>query len=70
MTTNPENIIEGIQRQCDRVREILPLYDEIPTGVFAANMMRQSIKQAESAVASGDVVAMIAAYKDLEGHEA
>lgn len=70
MTTNPENIIEGIQRQCDRAREILPLYDEIPTGVFAATMMRNSIKAAEAAIASGDVLAMLAAYKDLEGYEA
>lgn len=70
MTTKTENIIEGIQRQCDRVREILPLYDEIPTGVFAATMMRNSIKAAEAAIASGDVLAMLAAYKDLEGYEA
>lgn len=70
MTTNPENIIEGIQRQCDRVRKILPLYDEIPTGVFAATMMRNSIKAAEAAIASGDVLAMLSAYKDLEGYEA
>lgn len=65
-----ENLIEGIQRECDRVREILSLYDAIPTGVFAATMMRNSIKAAESAIASGDVLAMLAAYKDLEKYEA
>ncbi|NYT76608.1 hypothetical protein H0A71_06360 [Alcaligenaceae bacterium] len=69
MTSKTENIIEGVQRQCARVREILPLYDEIPTGVFAATMMRSSIKKAEAAIASGDVTAMLSAYKDLEEYE-
>ncbi|MPS27593.1 MAG: hypothetical protein E2576_11170 [Alcaligenaceae bacterium] len=66
----PENLIEGIQRQCNRVREILPLYDEIPTGAFAAAMMRRSIAGAELAIARGDVIAMLAAYRDLAGYEA
>ncbi|MAL01185.1 MAG: hypothetical protein CL536_03410 [Alcaligenaceae bacterium] len=70
MNGSAENLIEGIQRECARVREILPLYDEIPTGLFAATMMRNSIKAAESAIASGDVPAMLRAYKDLEGYEA
>lgn len=66
-----ENIIEGIQRQCARIRdEVLPLYDEIPAGRFAASMMRNSIQDAEAAVASGDVIAMVKAYHDLEGYEA
>lgn len=65
-----ENIIEGIQRQCARIRdEVLPEYDRIPTGIFAATLMRQSIKRAEAAIARGDVIAMIAAYKDLEGYQ-
>ena len=63
-----ENLIEGIQRQCDRVREILDLYERYPGGRFAAMMMRQSIKNAEAAIASGDVIALIGAYKDLEGY--
>jgi len=65
-----ENLIEGIQRQCNRIRdEILPEFDKIPTGALAATMMRHSIKKAETAIASGDVLAMLVAYKDLEGDE-
>lgn len=65
-----ENLVEGIQRQCNRIRdEVLPEYDKIPTGALAATLMRHSIKQAEAAVASGDVLAMLAAYKDLEGYD-
>lgn len=71
MTVKTENLIEGIQRQCTRLREdVLPHYDAIPTGVFAASMMRASIKMAEAAIASGDVIAMLKAYNDLEGYEA
>lgn len=64
-----ENLIEGIHRQCDRIREILPQYDEMRLARVAATMMRQSIKAAEAAVASGDTVAMMRAYKDLEKYE-
>ena len=28
--------------EIERVQELLPLYDEIQTGIFAATMMRQS----------------------------
>lgn len=66
-----ENIIEGIQRQCRRVRNtVIPAYEEIGVpGAIAAAMIRRSVEQAEAAIASGDVLAMIAAYKDLEGYE-
>lgn len=53
----------------ERVRDLLPMYDAIPTGIFAATMMRQSLAMAEQAAASGDIVAMIAAYKDLKGYK-
>ena len=64
-----ENVIEGIQNQCNRLRELIPQYESVTNGHFAAGMMRRSIKSAEAAIASGDVVAMIHAYKDLEGYE-
>lgn len=65
------NLIEGIQTQCERVREILPYYEEIgPAGMFGVAMLKAAIKEGEAAIASGDVVRMLAAYKDLEGCEA
>lgn len=63
-----ESLAEALPREQQRVRELLPLYDAIPTGVFAATMMRESLARAERAAAAGDVVAMLAAYQDLQGY--
>lgn len=65
------NLIEGIQKECERVREILPYYEEIgPSGIFGLAMLRAAIKEGEAAIASGDVVRMLAAFKSLEDCEA
>lgn len=50
-----------------RVRALLPTYDSIPTGVFAATMMRQALSRAEKAAASGDVIEMLRSYEELKG---
>lgn len=63
------NLIEGIQSQTNRCREVLKIYEELPTGEFGAMMIKQSIKAAETAIAGGDVVEMLRCYKDLEGIE-
>jgi hypothetical protein len=67
---NMETLAEALPKEQQRVRELLPLYDEIPTGIFAATMMRQSLARAEQAAASGDVIAMLTAYEDLKGYDA
>jgi DNA polymerase III delta prime subunit len=60
------NVIEAIQSECNRLRErVLPEYDKIPAGALAATMMRQSIKEAEAAIASGDVIACVRSLQDL-----
>jgi hypothetical protein len=65
------NIIEGIQQQCERVRGILPYYEEIgPAGMFGLTMLKAAIKEGEASIASDDVVRMLAAYKELEGCKA
>jgi hypothetical protein len=65
------NVIEGIQQQCKRVREVLiPAYESIgPVGTFGKMMLNQAVNEGEAAIASGDVVRMLAAYKSLEGCE-
>jgi len=63
------NLAEALPAEMARVREMLPVYDSIPTGVFAATMMRRSLDEAAKAAASGDVVAMIRAYEDLKGYK-
>lgn len=65
-----ENLTESLSKEQQRVRELLSIYDAIPTGIFAATMMQQSLTWAEQASASGDVVAMIAAYEDLKSYNA
>jgi hypothetical protein len=60
-----ESLACALLHEQQRVRELLARYDAIPTGVFAAQLMRASLAAAERAAASGDVVAMLVAYKDL-----
>jgi hypothetical protein len=64
-----KNLAEALPNEQQRVRDLLLIYNAIPTGVFAATMMRQSLARAEQAAASGDVVAMLAAYEDLKGYK-
>jgi len=66
-----ETLIEGLQRQMNRVREIIKVYETLPknTGLFAATMMEQSIEFTEAQIAKGDTIEMIACYKDLEEYE-
>ena len=53
-----------------RVRdELLPLYDAIPAGKFAATMMRADLDAATKALAEGDVVTMIRVYERLRDYK-
>lgn len=62
------NMIDGIQGQCNRCRELITHYDAIgPAGAFGKAMTQRDITEAEAAIASGDVVRMLRAYKALEG---
>ncbi len=58
---------EALPVEMARVREVLGHYKEIgPAGMFGAAMIEQSLRMADQAVMSGDVVAMIRAYQDLK----
>ena len=64
------NLIEGLQAEANRRREILPQYEAIgASGMFGATMLRQEIKKAEEAIAGGDVVEMVRLYKELSEME-
>jgi hypothetical protein len=65
------NLIEGIQEELARNRELLAIYQSLPggAGVFGAVVIDRAIKAAEEAMATGDTVAMIQAYKMLESTE-
>lgn len=58
---------EDFPKELQRVRELVPLYDAIPTGAFGAMMLRQVLDRAEKAAISGDIVAMLASYQELKG---
>ena len=57
-----ESLAEALSKEQARVREMLSDYDTIPGGTLAAVLMRRSLS-----AATGDVVAMARAYKDLKG---
>lgn len=62
-----ENLSDGLQRELARCRELLIAYNEIgPSGIFGKGMIEADIGNAEQAILSGDLPAMIAAYKELE----
>lgn len=65
-----ENLIEAIQSECSRCRELLTEYEAIgPAGAFGRITIGNDIKEAEAAIASMDAVRMIAALKALRGCE-
>lgn len=57
---------EALPAEMARVRDLLTLYDAIPTGVFAATMMRMALDRAAKAMIEGDVVAMLRVYEELK----
>ena len=57
----------SILEEQNRARKVLTEYENIgPAGIFGAAVIKASIKQSEEAVASGDVVSMVVAYRDLK----
>lgn len=66
------NLIEGIQREQKRLREVvIPAYISIGrAGIPAlALIIEPALKASEKAIASGDVVEMMRAYQDMESIE-
>jgi len=56
-----------LPKEMARVRdELLPVYDAIPAGAFAAAMMRVELDRATAALAEGDIVQIIRSYATLK----
>lgn len=65
-----ETLATALPKEQARVRELLGHYREIgPAGMFGAAMIEQSLRAADAAVISGDVLAMLRAYEDLKDIE-
>lgn len=63
-------MITSIQDEIKRLKEhVLPNYDAIPAGLFAANMMRNDIAKAEKAIAEGDTVQMVKSLAALRTYD-
>ena len=46
------NLIEEIQSEISRCKELIKLYEEIPTGGFGAAMIKQSVEAAVKSLAN------------------
>jgi hypothetical protein len=64
--TKSITLAEAFPREQERVRELVKVYDEIPTGGFGALMLRQVLGRAEQAAAAHDTVAMLRSYEELK----
>lgn len=62
-----ETLAEALPKEQARVRKVLTLYQDIgEVGQFGAAMIEESLKKADIAASSGDVIAMLAAHQDLK----
>jgi len=58
---------DALPKEQERCRALLVEYREIgPAGAFGAAVIEAALRKADAAVMSGDVVAMIVAYQELE----
>ena len=62
------NLIEGLRAECNRVRKLIAVYDELPGGVgaFGSMALKKDVRDAETAIATMDTVAMVRMYKTLQ----
>ncbi|MDJ1505019.1 hypothetical protein [Xanthocytophaga agilis] len=66
----PRNLIEALQDECNRVRQIVSVYkDNAPGGLFAALLMEVDIKLAEESISQMDTVSMIRLLTKLKEWE-
>ena len=65
------NLVNGIQSEMSRCRELVPLYEQIPNGagVLGAHIIKQTISASEKAIADGDTIAMLKCYEVLRNTE-
>lgn len=62
------NLIEGLQSEMSRVREIITEYESLPknAGKFAATIMKAEIEVAENSIATGNIIAMMRNLNSLK----
>lgn len=65
----PQNLIERLLSEIDRVTKIRSEYLTIPAGFIAASLMQIDLNDAKKSIANGDVVHMLMAYGKLKTYE-
>lgn len=60
---------ESILAEIENCRELLVIYQSIPTGIFASRMIEMSIFTAEKACKEQDVVGMVRCLVDLREYK-
>lgn len=61
---------EEYPREQERCREVLAMYKELgAAGMFGAAHIEATLKEADEAAISGDVVRMLLAYERMKGVE-
>lgn len=63
------NLIDGLNIELKRAKELLEVYKSIQTGGFGADMIRQTIDHAELSMQTGNTVEMMKAYQRLQNLE-
>ena len=63
------NLVDGFKQELERARELLIVYQGIPTGQFGVIMIKEAIERAETSILTGDVVEMIRSYNELKALE-
>ena len=71
MTTQTENLLDGLLSEINRVEEIIKEYKAVPknAGMLAASFMELDISKAKQAISNGDTIQMISSYKALKEYE-
>jgi len=58
---------DDFPKQLARAREYLQIYKDLgPVGAFGAAMIEQTIREADQAAISGDIVAILRSYQALK----
>ena len=61
------NLIEGLQQEMNRCRELLKEYESVgPAGVFASTMIKAEISKAESMISIGDAIGIMQSLEELK----
>jgi len=69
MPVPEKTFLEVLEEELVRNRELLKLYESIPTGVFGAAMLRKDIKDTENAIRTENLAAMVSCLKRLRENE-